>query len=151
MKKLLFIFTTLLLFSCSSSSDDNNSSNYTFHPPTWIQGTWYNYAFNNTSNHIDESIVFLTNNIIKYDGTPKDNIGSVNYNEHYGGLVNTPNFNYTIKEETTSTKYVITYTYISNGLTSIIKNYYFKINSTTINFDTQDNPNSNFIVYSKIP
>ena len=39
MKQILILLVAVICFSCSS--DDDNNGSIDFHPPTWIQGTWY--------------------------------------------------------------------------------------------------------------
>lgn len=43
MKKLFFLLALTLSFACDSSDDDGNIESNRFHPPTWIQGTWFAY------------------------------------------------------------------------------------------------------------
>ena len=42
MKKLMLLTFALSLFACSSDDSNSSTINYTFNPPSWIQGIWLN-------------------------------------------------------------------------------------------------------------
>ncbi|MDW5288006.1 hypothetical protein [Formosa sp. PL04] len=39
MKQILILLVAVICFSCNS--DDDGNVNYSFNPPSWIQGSWY--------------------------------------------------------------------------------------------------------------
>ena len=131
-----------MLFSCSSSSDDNNSSNLEFHPPAWIQGTWYAYPFNDKRNSVETAYVFLANNILKYGGEISNPNSIDDYNIKYGKS----NF----KEEYFANKYVITFSFTSGGTTVVLKQNYFKVNNDSFVFTSREQIDNSELYFYKI-
>jgi hypothetical protein len=146
MRKIIFILYIILLSSCSNESQDEvaNLGNKQFNPPTWIQGTWYHYPFNNTDYGVETTYRFLPNNILVYNGEPNNSTTITDYNLTYGST--------TFTEEYFPNKYLITITFSSVGVgsTVIARQYFFKINETTFKLNDEDDINSAQSIFYKI-
>lgn len=153
MKKIILLLTSVILLSCSNSDDETaNNQNYVFHPPTWLQGTWYSYYDDNNQSieEVENSFKFLEDNILRYSGTTENFIVSTNYNEQFGAQINTEYTSFTVSEEITTNRYVIKFTQVTGGQTIVIKQYFFKINDTTFKYDSEETPSIYASVYHKI-
>ena len=125
MKKLLYLFLALTIISCGGNDDsgntNNNSSNLTINPPSWIQGTYFQYLGNGQVS------------IVGYEFKP-DDFCSVLSNTAYcnkaqvGYYVDNSNFETNVYEEIDSNRYFIEIT-----LGAQISDFEFeKVSSTSI-------------------
>ena len=126
MKKLIYLFLGLLIVSCSSddssSSSTSGSNSNSFNPPTWIQGVWLNDIGNGTSS-------------IGFDFRD-DNVCSVTFGSAYcyKGLIelyaDAPNFNTSVYEEISASRYYFVFTYGPNEISEEFE----KVSDNTINY-----------------
>ena len=128
MKKLLYLSTVILLFSCSSS-DNNSSNSNSFHPPSWIHGTWVDNA--------SFGFKFTSNNVCQLISTNQNCFKEII--ESYNSAI--PN-SATVSEETISnTEYEFSYT-----VSGVTQYYHFvKISNTSIEYQQPSGINPVYI------
>ena len=121
--KKLFLLSALLIFACSSDDSSTSGSNSnSFNPPTWIQGVWLNVIENGISS-------------TGFDFRD-DNVCSVTFGSAYcyKGIIelyaDVPNFNTSVYEEISASRYYFVFTYGPNEITGEFE----KVSENTINY-----------------
>lgn len=143
MKKFAFLLISLALLSCSKSDEPISNSTKKFTPPSWLQGTWVRYYKN--TNDIEDSYKIISDNLFYYTGSPNNPSSIIDYNEGFGKIVNTTGYSYDFTEESNTTKYVITKTQVSGGVTLILKEYFIKKSNNSFIFNDDGDPTYGFI------